>query len=127
MGTVELKWPNWIGVVAEDLEAQRRFYRDVLGLKELDAADGWVQFDMGWPNMLEVIQRTDDPQYDRPRFQAGFAVEDIRAAREAMIARGATPLTEIEGSAESGGYWCYFTDPEDNVFEISQRVGDSWP
>ena len=42
MGAAELKWPNWIGVVAEDLEAQRRFYRDVLGLRELDAGDGLV-------------------------------------------------------------------------------------
>jgi len=30
MDAFELKWPNWIRVVAEDLEAQRRFYRDVL-------------------------------------------------------------------------------------------------
>src|SRR5438093_12204339 len=30
-GGVRLGWPVWIGVVSEDLEAQRRFYRDVLG------------------------------------------------------------------------------------------------
>jgi catechol 2,3-dioxygenase-like lactoylglutathione lyase family enzyme len=126
MDAFELKWPNWIGVVAGDLEAQRRFYRDVLGLRELDAGDGWVQFDMGWPNMLEVIQRTDDPQYDQVRFQTGFAVDDIHAARQVMIERGATPLTEIEGDAASGGFWCYFADPEGNVFEISQRTGDPW-
>ncbi|MDP9342420.1 MAG: VOC family protein [Actinomycetota bacterium] len=126
MAALELRWPNWIGVVAEDLEAQRRFYRDILGLRELDAGDGWVQFDMGWPNMLEVLQRSDEPHYDRPRFQTGFAVDDIHAARQEMIARGATPLTDIDGGPDSGGYWCYFADPEGNVFEISQRVGESW-
>jgi hypothetical protein len=33
---VNMGWPCWAGVVAEDLDAQRRFYRDVLG----------------WPNWL---------------------------------------------------------------------------
>jgi hypothetical protein len=46
----DLRWPNWIGVVGHDLEAQRRLYRDVLGLTELAAGEDWVQFDMGWPN-----------------------------------------------------------------------------
>ena len=122
----ELRWPNWIGVVAEDMEAQRAYYRDVLGLPELDSGDDWIQFDMGWPNMLEVIQRRDEPQNARTRLQIGFAVDDIHAARQALIERGAKPLTEIDGDADDGGFWCYFTDPEGNVFELSQRSGDSW-
>ena len=93
----------------------------------MDAGDDWVQFDMGWPNMLEVIQRSGDPQYDRVRHQVGFAVDDIHAARAALIERGAKPLTEIDGAADSGGVWCYFTDPEGNVFELSQRTGRPWP
>ena len=32
-----LGWPTWIGVVADDLEKQRRFYRDALGLHEYAA------------------------------------------------------------------------------------------
>jgi catechol 2,3-dioxygenase-like lactoylglutathione lyase family enzyme len=91
--TGDLQWPNWIGVVAENLEAQRRFYRDVLGLTELESGDGWVQFDMGWPNLFELVQRSDHPQYDRVRYQTGFAVEEIRAARQRLIARGVEALT----------------------------------
>jgi catechol 2,3-dioxygenase-like lactoylglutathione lyase family enzyme len=124
--TLDLKWPNWLGVVVDDLDAQRRFYRDVLGFKELETGDGWVQFDMGWPNLLELLQRSDEPQYDRPRYQAGYAVVDIRAARDELITRGAEPLTGIEGGPEASGLWCYFRDPEGNVFEISQRVGKTW-
>jgi catechol 2,3-dioxygenase-like lactoylglutathione lyase family enzyme len=122
----ELKWPNWIGVVVEDLEAQRRFYRDAMGLQELGAGDTWVHFDMGFPNILELLQRTDEPEYDRVRYQPGFAVDDIHAAREALIARGVTAITEIDGGPEAQGYWCYFRDPEGNVFEISQRLGSAW-
>jgi predicted enzyme related to lactoylglutathione lyase len=122
----DLGWPNWIGVVANDLEAQRRFYRDVLGLRELDAGDDWVQFDMGWPNVLELLQRSDEPQYERARYQVGFAVRDIRAARRRLIDRGVEAVTDVDGSAEAGGRWSYFRDPEGNVFEISERLGEPW-
>jgi catechol 2,3-dioxygenase-like lactoylglutathione lyase family enzyme len=123
MNGERLRWPNWIGLVVRDLQGQRRFYRDVLGFPELAADEGWVQFDMGWPNLLELVRVGTDPQYDRPRYQPGFAVDDIRAAREELMARGAEAITGVEGSPEAGGLWCYFRDPEGNVFEISQRLG----
>jgi len=122
----ELRWPNWIGVVASDLEAQRRFYRDVLGLKELDSGEDWVQFDMGWPNVLEILRRTETPQYEQPRYQVGFAVEDIRGVRQRLIEQGVETVTDVEGSPEVGGRWSYFRDPEGNVFEISERLGEPW-
>jgi catechol 2,3-dioxygenase-like lactoylglutathione lyase family enzyme len=51
-----LGWPSWVGVVADDLEAQRRFYCDVLGLREIEAGPDWVQGDLdGHP--FEVIRR----------------------------------------------------------------------
>lgn len=83
-----LRWPNWIGVVAQDFDAQRRFYRDVLGFREADSGKDWVQFDMGWPNLFELLRRSEEPQYDEVRFQVGFAVDDIHAARQELIVRG---------------------------------------
>lgn len=121
-----LKWPNWIGVVAEDLPAQRRFYRDVLGVREIGGGEEWVHFDLGFPNVLELLRRSDDPEYDRIRYQVGYAVDDIGTAREHLIGHGATPITDIDGGPESQGYWAYFRDPEGNVFEISQRLGHAW-
>lgn len=126
MPDTALRWPNWIGVVVDDLQAQRRFNCDVLGLIELGAGEDWVHFDMGFPNVLELLQRSDDPQYDRARFQPGFAVVDIRAARQRLVEAGVEALTEIAGGPEAQGYWCYFRDPEGNVFELSQRLGDRW-
>jgi predicted enzyme related to lactoylglutathione lyase len=126
MSSSDLNWPNWLGVVVEDMAAQRRFYRDALGLKELGAGDDWVHFDMGFPNILELLERSDDPQYDRPRFQPGFAVEDIHATHARLIRQGVDAFTEIAGGPEAQGYWCYFRDPEGNVFEISQRLGQEW-
>ena len=116
------RWPNWLGVVVDDFEGQRAFYRNVLGLGESDAGEDWAQFDMGGPNLFEVISRSDQPQYDRQRFQPGFAVGDIHTARARLIEHGGEAITEIEGGPGSGGYWCYFPDPEGNVFELSQRL-----
>jgi predicted enzyme related to lactoylglutathione lyase len=116
------RWPNWLGLVVEDLEGQRAFYGDVLGLAESDAGEDWVQFDMGGPNLFELLRRTDQPQYDHPRFQPGFAVGDIHEARARLLKHGAEAITGIEGGTGSGGYWCYFRDPEGNVFELSQRL-----
>jgi catechol 2,3-dioxygenase-like lactoylglutathione lyase family enzyme len=33
-----LGWPTWIGVVVEDLERQRRFWGELLGLQEAASA-----------------------------------------------------------------------------------------
>lgn len=120
---VRLMWPIWVGVVSENVERQRRFYRDVLGFEELGAADSWVSFDMGWPNFFEIKGRSDDPQYDRPRYQVAFAVDDIVTSRRGLIASGVESVSEIVGTPEIGGYWCYFKDPDGNVFAISQRLG----
>ncbi len=66
---MKLDWPCWIGVVAEDLAAQRRFYRDVLGFTELNSGPDWVHFGLGQGNLLELVQRNEDPQYDQVRYQ----------------------------------------------------------
>jgi predicted enzyme related to lactoylglutathione lyase len=126
MSDPSLKWPNWIGVVVDDMPTQRRFYRDVLGLTEFGIGDDWIHFDMGFPNILELLRRSEDPEYDRPRFQPGFAVNDIGVVQGRLIEAGAQAITDIDGGPESQGYWCYFRDPEGNVFEISERLGQGW-
>lgn len=122
----DLKWPNWIGVVVGDLQQQRRFYRDALGLRELGSGDDWVHFDFGFPNILELLQRSDEPEYDRIRYQVGFAVDDIEASWVRLVGRGVEALTDIHGGPGAQGRWCYFRDPEGNVFEVSQRLGYGW-
>jgi predicted enzyme related to lactoylglutathione lyase len=123
MGELNLGWPVWIGVVVDDLEAQRRFYRDVLGLTETSSGDDWVQFDLGAGRLVELLARSEDqPQYDERRVQVGFAVTDIRTASAELEARGVERISEVEGGPESGQYWCYFRDPEGNVFELAQRI-----
>jgi|SRR5436190_4750133 len=117
-----LGWPSWVGVVVDDLERQRRFWGDLLGLPEASAGSDYVQFDLGGRRIFELVQRSELPQYDDLRFQVGFAVEDIGEARAHLLRAGVEPVTEIEG-VES--VWAYFRDPEGNVFEITQRSPES--
>jgi catechol 2,3-dioxygenase-like lactoylglutathione lyase family enzyme len=115
-------WPTWIGVVSENLEAQRSFYREVMGFREVEASSDFVIFDMGEGRLFEVLARDPDkPEYAERRFQVGFDVEDIRAAREDLVRRGVEPIGDVEGGPESGNSWAYFRDPEGNVFEITER------
>jgi catechol 2,3-dioxygenase-like lactoylglutathione lyase family enzyme len=119
---VDLGWPTWIGVVAADLEQQRWFYRDVLGFTEIAAGADWVQFDLGESRLLEIVARSDQPQYDATRYQVGFAVDDIEGARDVLVERGVEAISSLDGDATTGGRWCYFRDPEGNVFELKERL-----
>jgi hypothetical protein len=47
-------------------------------------------------------------------------VKDIHSARSELIAAGAEPISEVDGEHDSPNAWCYFRDPEGNVFEITQ-------
>jgi catechol 2,3-dioxygenase-like lactoylglutathione lyase family enzyme len=123
MGELKLGWPVWIGVVSEDLEAQRGFYREGLGLQEMEGGEGWVEFDMGSKRVFELIARAPDvPQHAAPGTVVGFEVEDIRAAAAELAARGVEQVSGIEGGPDSGQYWCYFRDGEGNLFEIAQKI-----
>jgi predicted enzyme related to lactoylglutathione lyase len=114
-----LGWPTWIGVVADDMEGVAAFYEG-LGMPRTNAGKGWIQLDLDG-RTFEILQRSDRPQYDARRYAVGFDVEDIEAARAALVAGGAEAVTEVKGSLESGNRWCYLRDPEGNVFEITQR------
>jgi predicted enzyme related to lactoylglutathione lyase len=118
---MNLGFPSWVGVVCDDLEGQRRFYEDVLGMRVVGEGDDWIHFDLGTGSEFELIRHSNEPQYDGARYQVGFAVDDIEAARRELVARGVTPISEIIGT-KGEGRWAYFKDPEGNVFEIKEAA-----
>jgi len=114
-----LEWPTWIGIVCDDLEAQRAFYRDVLAAEEGEEGDGWIHFRFG-DRLLELIARDATPQYEQARYQVGYTVRDIESARRELLDAGAQQVSRVEGEPDSPNRWCYFRDPEGNMFEITQ-------
>lgn len=120
---MELKWPVWLGVVTDDLQGQRRFYRDVLGFREEDQGEDWVQFDLGQGRTLELLARdVSRLQYSGHGYAVGFEVDDMEAAVRELEARGIERVSDVEGGPESTQYWCYFRDGEGNLFEIAQKI-----
>ena len=115
-----LRWPTWIGIVVDDLGRQRRFWAELLGVPENEAGEDYVDFDLGEGRRLELVRRSEEPEYDRPRFQVGFEVDDVARVREELIRRGVEAIGEAQPNEVSP--WAYFRDPEGNVFEIKQRV-----
>ncbi len=59
---------------------------------------------------------------NRPGFgHIAFAVDDVRAAREAVLAAGGRAVGEVVTVQIASGAqvtWCYVTDPEGNVIEL---------
>jgi len=120
-GAAVLRWPVWIGIVCDDLESQRHFYRDALGLKELKSGEDFAWFDFDG-KLLELLAKSPLPQYDRRRVSFAFEVDDIHSARAELINRGVEAVTEVEGGPKAGQYWAYFKDAEGNLFELVQRL-----
>jgi catechol 2,3-dioxygenase-like lactoylglutathione lyase family enzyme len=115
-----LRWPTWIGVVVDDLEAQRTFWSDMLGVPEDHAGPGFSHFILPTGEIFEVIERSQQPEYNGRRFQVGFELADLGVARAELIRRGLTPISEVM-EADSPDPGAYFLDSEGNVFEIEQR------
>lgn len=50
-------WPTWIGVVVDDLETQRTFWGEMLGVSEDHAGPGFAHFILPTGEIFEVIER----------------------------------------------------------------------
>jgi len=122
--SLHLGWPVWIGVVCDDLQAQRRFYRDILGMREWDVGEGWIWFELDG-KLFELLARSQRPQYAQRGVTVGFLVDDIQAARAILIQRGVEAVGEIEGEPTSS--WAYFKDGQGTLFEIVQKRGAKPP
>lgn len=63
-----------------------------------------------------------EPAVNRPGFaHIAFAVDDVAAARAAVLAAGGRPVGEIVTvhlGSDGSVVWCYVTDPEGNIIEL---------
>ena len=126
-----------VGLPVADLDAQRRFYGDALGLVELEEhvempaaqvrsailrAPGGLE--------IELIERGGStPQtFSDPSDGAGLQgffhwalyVDDLDEAFGAVIAAGACEVSGPAGAARPGARFAYLHDPEGNLLELIQ-------
>lgn len=88
-------------VYADDPEAARRFFRDVLGWPNIDAHDGWLIFRTG-PSELGVHPTSgEDPSWSTgPHHEISLMCDDLEATVEDLRAKGA----EFTRGIESQGF-----------------------
>ena len=136
-------------LIARDWQALARFYEEVFGCArvppERDLSGRAVEAGTGLPAAhlrgvhlrlpgqgdagptLEIF--TYDQLEERPATAVNrpglghlaFSVEDVAAARDAVLAAGGKPVGEVVTVEVAGGgrvTWCYVTDPEGNVIEL---------
>jgi len=137
-------------IVAKDWQALAAFYEEVLGCvrvpPERHLHGRWIEDATGVPKValdgihlrlpgygeqgptLEIFeynQTQDAPKaINRPGFaHIAFAVEDVAAARDAVLAAGGKDvgkLTEVDIPGAGTIVFAYMADPEGNVLEFQQ-------
>ncbi len=112
---------GWLGTMTDRAEELAAFYRDVLQLPLVRREPGCWVYGLPDGSLVEVFARG----YGRDHFQtgpvAGFAVDDLSAAREELLERG------IELLGQPGPTWQHFRGPDGNVYELVVSGADPDP
>lgn len=113
-----------IAMRAKDLERGVAFYRDTLGLRFLFQAPPQLAFfDCGGVRLL--LERPEDPEFDRPGSVIYFKVDDINVAHETLVARGVQfiGLPHLIAKMPDHDLWmAFFRDSEDNVLALMSEM-----
>ncbi|WP_026122420.1 VOC family protein [Nocardiopsis halotolerans] len=109
VGTVD----QW-GVNAAEPHALARFWAFVLGGEPVLRNDGWAHVEVGEGRPRLSFQPDPAPRTERNRVHPDLRVDDIDAAADAVVARGASrrgePVTDEQGTFQ------VLLDPEGNEF-----------
>lgn len=112
LGAMKVVRLGWLGTMTDRAEELAAFYRDVLQLPLVRREPGCWVYGLPDGSLVEVFARG----YGRDHFQtgpvAGFAVDDLPAAREELLERG------IELLGQPGPTWQHFRGPDGNVYEL---------
>ncbi len=145
-------------LIAKDWRRLADFYQSVFGcvpvLPERDLAGEWLERGSGVPGArlqgvhlrlpgdaesgptLEIFQYSesvDAPPAPANRVGFGhiaFAVDNVAAARDAVLAAGGSAVGTVESVVIAGAYritWVYVRDPEGNIIELQRRDPEQRP
>ena len=96
------------------MEPMTKFYRDVIGLKQVTEEKGWREFDAG---TIRVALHSGPPSPRAKGPKLVFYAKNVTAARKPLVARGAK-----FGKVKAGYYTlCDGRDPDGNPIQLSNR------
>jgi lactoylglutathione lyase len=127
---VKLTAADYVILIVEDLDRSLEFYTGVLGLKLGHRSGEYAQLDTGVTRLAlytrSAMAKTlclplERPSSNAPGFEIGFKVDDVDAAVNELIARGATPAVP-----PTDRFWgqrtAYVRDPDGHLIELAQDL-----
>jgi lactoylglutathione lyase len=108
-----------VRIFVNDLDRARRFYGDILELRETAAAPGWAMFDIDGKNLIIETVPQDDPEHDLVGrlLAVSFEVDDIDAAYRNLMAKGVL-FPEPPEKQDWGGTLAFPRDPDGNILTL---------
>jgi catechol 2,3-dioxygenase len=123
-----------VRLTAGDLDGARDFYRDVIGLTELEPSDGMVRLGAGGGSTLPIVELVGDPDAPaRPPGTSGLFHLAILVPSRPDLARALQRVAEtgwrLSGASDHlVSEALYLSDPEGNGIELYRdRPRDQWP
>jgi catechol 2,3-dioxygenase len=120
-----------VRLTVADLEGVRRFYRDAIGLSDVESADGLVRLGTDGQALVELVG--DPDAAPRPRATSGLFHLAILLPSRADLARALQRVAEagwrLSGASDHlVSEALYLSDPEGNGIEIYRdRPREEWP
>jgi catechol 2,3-dioxygenase-like lactoylglutathione lyase family enzyme len=96
------------------MDAMSKFYRDVMGLKQITNEKGWREFAAG---AARIALHSGPASPGRKGPKIVFHAKDVAAMRAALVARGAKFGKVHEGEFQL----CDGKDPDGNPIQLSNR------
>jgi len=125
---MELRTPDYIVLIVEDLDRALAFYTDVLGIELKHRAAAFAQLETGATRLAlftrEAMSDTlgmklKAPADDAPGFELGFKVDDVdEAFRE--LREGGAPEVIAPTDRPWGQRTAYVRDPDGHLIELAQ-------
>lgn len=120
----------WVTLQVTDVESSRRFWREVIGLRETSFSPEWVELELR-PGISLALHPAFYPRalekrgYDRGGPVLGVQVQNLDEMGDLVVRNGAKALSythEIPGGRARD-----FEDPEGYVFELVELAGARAP
>jgi len=112
-----------LAIPVRDLARATAFYRDILGLRYLFEAPDLAFFDCAGVRLMLSVPET--PETEHHASIIYYAVSDITAAADTLVARGVTlaaPPHRIARMPTHDIWMAFFRDSEDNLLAITSDV-----
>jgi catechol 2,3-dioxygenase-like lactoylglutathione lyase family enzyme len=112
-----------IAINVHDLNRATAFYRDTLGLRLLFTAGKLAFLDCGGVRLM--LDTPEKPEFDHPSSILYFAVIDIKAAHQQMVAQGVRFEDDphvIARMPDHDLWMTFFRDSEQNLLALMSEV-----